>query len=276
VVSRGLGDVYKRQDYELPAFVGKNSLVIGSSYSGNTEETLIALNDAKAKGATIVGITSGGKLQQFCAENNYDCIIVPGGNPPRTALAYSAVQLLAMLVKWGYVAPERLAEMTSGRDLILAHLDEIHSDAKKIAELIHEKVPVVFASAEYEGVAVRARQQFNENSKMLGWQSMIPEMNHNELVGWGGGDDRFAAIFLQTGDMSIRNQRRFDITVEMIEKRTAHSMVVHAKGATKIEKSLYLIHLVDWASLYASQLKNGDPIEIVVIDYLKNELAQIK
>lgn len=264
------------QDYELPAYVGENSLVIGSSYSGNTEETLIALKGAKEKGAHIIGICAGGQLQQFCVQHQYDCVIVPGGNPPRTALAYSIVQLISLFAKLGYVSTDRLNDIVSGKELILSNLEQIHAEAKKVAALIHGKVPVVVAGADYEGVAIRSRQQFNENSKMIGWQCVIPEMNHNELVGWGGGDDRFAALFFQTGDLSARNQKRFEITLDIIKKRTSHVMVVDAKGTNRIEKSLYLIHLIDWASLYASQLKNGDPIEIVVIDFLKNELAKIQ
>lgn len=263
------------QDYHLPSFVGQNTLVIGSSYSGNTEETMIAIEEAHARGSHIIGVCSGGELQSFCNKNDYDCVVVPGGNPPRTAVGFSIVQLTSVLVRLGLVDKARVAEIDGGRRLILEHLPVIHEEAKKIAEVLHGKVPVVYAGAGYEAVAVRTRQQFNENSKELGWMNVIPEMNHNELVGWGGGDDRFAALFLQTGDLSIRNQRRFELSVELVSRKTK-TYVAHAKGNNRIERSLYLIHLVDWASLYLSNLKNGDPIEIEVIDYLKDELSKIK
>ena len=94
-------------------------------------------------------------------------------------------------------------------------------------------------------------------------------------MGWGGGDDRFGALFLQTGDLTQRNQRRFDISVELVSARTRNVYVTQAKGNSQIERSLYLIHLVDWASLYLSELKQGDPIEIKVIDYLKDELSKL-
>lgn len=268
--------VFSFQDYHLPAFVGKNTLVIASSYSGNTEETLIATAEAHERGAHIIGVCSGGTLQEFCKEHGYDCIVVPGGNPPRTAIGFSIVQLTAIFARLGFAGAKSLDEIVSGRELILAEMDNIHAEAKKIAAFLHGKVPVVYAGANYEAVAVRAKQQFNENSKELCWQHVIPEMNHNELVGWGGGDDRFAALFLQSGDLTKRNQRRFDISVEIVSSKTKNVLVVEAKGATRIERSLYFIHLVDWASLYLSNLKNGDSIEIRVIDFLKDELSKIK
>jgi glucose/mannose-6-phosphate isomerase len=267
--------VFSFQDYHLPAFVGENSLVIGSSYSGNTEETLIALEEAHQRGAHIVSICSGGQLEQFCRDNGYDCIVVPGGNPPRTAVGFSIVQLTAIFVQLGLADGQRIREIETGRQLILDELDAIHAEAKKIAQFLHGKVPIVYAGANYEAVSVRAKQQFNENSKELCWQHVIPEMNHNELVGWGGGDDRFGALFLQTGDLTPRNQRRFDISVELVSDKTKNVYVTHAKGMNQIERSLYLIHLVDWASLYLSNLKNGDPMEIHVIDYLKDELSKL-
>jgi glucose/mannose-6-phosphate isomerase len=264
------------QDYEVPAFVGKDTLVIGSSYSGNTEETLIAAEECRRRGARFIGICSGGKMEDFCRNNDYDVIIVPGGNPPRTAIAFSIVQLTAIFSQLGFAEGIALQQIESARGLIVSGQEAIKAEAHEIAERMCGKVPVVYASADYEGVAVRAKQQFNENSKMIGWMHVVPEMNHNELVGWGGGDDRYAALFLQTGDLNKRNSRRFDISVEIVRKKTGNVIIAEAKGDNKIERSLYLINLVDWTSLYLSELKNGDPIEIEVIDYLKDELSKIE
>lgn len=262
-------------DYSIPAYINSSSVVIASSYSGNTEETLLALYDAHKAGAHIIGICSGGILEQFCRENNFDCVVVPGGNPPRTALAYSMVVLTSVFVQLHLTDEKRLAEITAGEQLIRDELNEIQSEAKAVAQFLHGSIPVVYAGVNYEGVAIRAKQQFNENSKELCWQHVIPEMNHNELVGWGGGDDRFAALFLHTNDLSERNQRRFEISVELVQAKTRQVKVVEAKGNSQVERSIYLIHLVDWASLFLSDLKSGDPMEIRVIDYLKDELSKI-
>lgn len=263
------------QDYQLPAFVGPNTLVIGSSYSGNTEETLIALEEAKAKNCRIIGICSGGKLESFCKENSYDLIVVPGGNPPRSALAYSLIQLAGIMDQLGISAGNLLQEVKSAHDLIVAEQAAIRTLAMDAAKVLQKKVVAVYAGADYEAVSIRAKQQFNENSKELCWQHAIPEMNHNELVGWGGGDDRHAALFLQTPDLYFRNQRRFEISIDIVKKKTNNVVVVESKGNTRVERTIYLINVIDWISLYLSELKNGDPIEIVVIDYLKDELSKL-
>ncbi len=263
------------QDYEIPAFVTKNSLVIGSSYSGNTEETLTALAAAKEKNAHIIGVCSGGNLANFCKENDFDFVVVPGGNPPRTALAFSLVQLCNIFGKLGFSSMERLQEIENGGKLIVEDLAAIQKEAHAIAAVLEGKVHITLAGANYEALAIRARQQFNENSKMLGWQCVIPEMNHNELVGWGGGDDRFAVLCLQTNDLSVKNQRRYEISLERIKSKTSFVHETIAKGNNPIEKTIYLIHVIDWASLYLSNLKNGDPIEIEIIDFLKDELGKM-
>jgi len=263
------------QDYELPAYVGENTLVIGSSYSGNTEETLYALSAAHARGAFIVGIASGGELKRFCLENNYDVITVPGGNPPRTALAFSLVQLLAIFQQLDLVKSNYLAQMESGAALLIAEKETILEEANRVTDHLKNKVIVTYAGAEYEAVTIRAKQQINENSKELCWQHVIPEMNHNELVGWGGGDQRYAAWFLQTGDLSARNQKRFEISMDIVKKHTDQVVLTYAKGSGKIEHSLYLIHLIDWVSLFLSNRKNGDPIEIDNIDFLKDALSKM-
>lgn len=261
-------------DYFLPGFVDKNTLVIGSSYSGNTEETLMILDAAHQKGATIIGICSGGQLASFCQENNYDYVIVPGGNPPRSALAFSVVQLVNIFVQLGLADFSMIKSLQNAKSLIENEISDIKSNAKELADFLYQKVGVFYGVTKYEGVLVRARQQFNENSKFLCWHHVIPEMNHNELVGWGGGDDRFAVVFFDTKDMFGRNKKRFEINIEQVRVNTNNIKVVEAKGEDIIEKSLYLIHLVDWASFYLCDLNKADIMDIKVIDYLKDQLSK--
>lgn len=261
------------KDYSIPNFVNENTLVIGSSYSGNTEETLGAIEKAQKRGAKIIGICSGGKLLDLCESNGYDFIKVPGGNPPRTALAYSLVQLLHIFSAIGMASKDRLKEMAAGRDLIVAESETIHMKAKGLAEHLHKKVGIMYGTTAYDPILVRARQQFNENSKYLCWHHAIPEMNHNELVGWGGGDYRFAPVFFMTQGNHPRNDKRIEITRDKISKKTA-VFEIHAKGDSQIEQSLYLINLVDWASFYLAAMDDIDTIDIAVIDFLKGELAK--
>lgn len=268
--------VMAAQDYTVPAFVDEHTLVIGSSYSGNTEETLSSIEQALEKGARLIGICSGGKLQELCESRGFDVVVVPGGNPPRTALAFSLVQLLNIFVQLGMISSERLDEMASARDLIVADEAEIKSVAHELAEFLKGNVGILYGTTAYDPVLVRARQQFNENSKYLCWHHALPEMNHNELVGWGGGDLRFATVFFDTEDMHPRNRKRSEISVEVIEKKSSKVMTIKAKGANRIERSIYLINIVDWASLYLSELNQVDPIDIAVIDYLKGTLAKFQ
>lgn len=263
-------------EYSVPEFVSKNTLVIGSSYSGNTEETLQAIEESIERGAHIIGICSGGGLEIICREHNFDVIVVPGGNPPRTALAFSLVQLLNIFASLGMIDRKRLDEMAASKELIVREENQIKSIARELAAFLQGKVGILYGTGKYESVLIRARQQFNENSKLLCWHHAIPEMNHNELVGWGGGDERFATVFFWAGDIYRRNVKRMNITKDVATKKSGTTFDVHAKGDSLIERSIYLINIVDWASLYLAELKKVDPIDIEIIDYLKNELAHFE
>jgi glucose/mannose-6-phosphate isomerase len=263
-------------DYNLPTFVDKHTLVIGSSYSGGTEETLISIEQAHRQGARIIGIGSGGELKAFCDNNGHESVKVPGGKPPRTQLAYSIVQLANILSQLGLISSKCLDDLRSSRELIIKESEDIKTKAMNLANFMDHKVGIFYAGARYEGIAVRARQQFEENAKYLCWHHVIPEMNHNELVGWGGGDDRFAVVFIQTNDLIPRNQKRYEITMDLVKKKTSHVTEIVAKGNNTVERSFYLIHLVDWASLYLAQKNGVDPIDIDVISYLKDDLSKFQ
>jgi hypothetical protein len=190
--------------------------------------------------------------------------------------SFFSAGLVNIFVQLGLCSPKRLDEIKSANELLVSTSDTIKTEARKLADFLDGKVGVFYSSARYEGVAIRARQQFEENSKYLCWHHVIPEMNHNELVGWGGGDDRFAVVFMQTGDLIPRNQKRYDITMDRIKTFTPHVTEIVAKGTCPIERSFYLIHLVDWSSLYLAQKKGVDEFDIDVIYYLKDELAKFQ
>lgn len=263
------------KDYELPHFVGEHTLVIGSSYSGNTEETLLALQEAKRRKSVIIGICSGGKLKDFCAENNYDCTVVPGGNPPRTALAFSIVQLLNVFRQLELTTYDWKNAIKDAKIILETQKDAIHQEAKALAEFLKPCIPVLYSTPLYEGVAIRTRQQLNENSKVLCWHHVIPEMNHNELVGWGGGSSNYGVVVFDSEDWGERNNIRREFTLSELRKKTDRIYLLKTKGKNIIEKSLYYIHLVDWMSYYLSEMNSVDPIEIDVIVNLKDTLSSI-
>ena len=114
-----------------------------------------------------------------------------------------------------------------------------------------------------------------ENSKEICSHQVIPEMNHNELVGWAGGTDQFAVVFFDTKDLNPQNRKRFEVSIDVVKKHTSSVSIIDALGANPIERSIYLVHLVDWASYYLSELNKVDIMDINVIDYLKSELSKL-
>lgn len=262
------------QSYEIPGFVNENSLVIGSSYSGNTEETLTAVKKAHHKGATIICISSGGEIIRFCKTTSSDYIKVPGGNPPRSMVAFSVIQLIKILSDAKIIDQDALHQIDHCRHVLNSELISIKEDAQRLAKHIYKKWCVLYGNTEIEPVLIRARQQFNENSKQLCWHHVIPEMNHNELVGWGGGDSSIAPVFFVSQFLSSRNKLRLDFSIDAIGKKTNNILSINGKGNTLIEESFYFIHIVDWASLYLATMNNVDPVEINIINELKESLSQ--
>jgi glucose/mannose-6-phosphate isomerase len=263
------------QDYNVPGFVNEKSLVIGSSYSGNTEETIQAVQDAMAKKATIIGVSSGGELIRLCKDNGFEFSKVPGGNPPRSMLAFSIVHLINIFSQAKLIEADSLDAISRCRHLLNIELLSIKTSAKELAEFAYNKQLIIYSANQFEGVSVRLRQQFNENAKQLCWHHVIPEMNHNELVGWGGGNEHFAVVFISGNNNHPKLMRRFELTREIVERKTQHTYSLRAKGANILEETFFLIHIIDWASIYLAELNQQDPMEIKVIDYLKDQLEKL-
>jgi len=263
-------------DYQVPAYVDQDTLIVASSYSGNTEETIMALTEALERNVSVVGITSGGKLEKFCNENNFPVFIVPGGNPPRASLGYSLATLCAVFEKLELVTNRYTAMIERAGQLIEADLADIQAKGMEVAKFLTDRTPIFYATPHMEGLAIRCRQQINENSKGLAWHHLVPEMNHNELLGWTGGNASFAPIFLLSQHEYNRNLRRIDLTKEEIEARNSSSMTFVGKGESLVEETIYLMHILDWASLYLADIKNQDPVAIPVIDKLKAALDSFK
>jgi glucose/mannose-6-phosphate isomerase len=263
------------KDYFLPAFVSEKTLVIVSSYSGNTEETLSAMEQALSRKAAIVCITSGGKVMELAKQHQLDFIQIPGGNPPRSCLGYSLVQLIQVMVSWKLTSNDLFADLDKAIRLLETEAADIQERANSIAGKLHGKIPVIYSLGSCEGVAVRFRQQINENGKMLCWHHTFPEMNHNELVGWTTRNENLAVVSLQTGYDYERTRKRYDICKPLFEKYSSAVIDIKAKGSSRLEQFLYLVHLTDWVSCYLADLKGIDADEVKVIDHLKAELAKV-
>lgn len=263
------------KDYFLPAFVNANTLVIVCSYSGNTEETLEALEAARKKQAKIVCVTSGGSIARIAAENHLDLITIPGGMPPRSCLGYSLAQLFFVLFRLDLISDSFRAAWAAALTSMEQNRNSIQQEAESLADFLLGKMPVIYAADGFNGVATRFRQQINENSKMLCWHHILPEMNHNELVGWAEQHPECAVVFLRNETDYFRTQARMEISKEIITQKSASIREVWSKGSSMLERAMYLIHLTDWASCYIADRKGIDAVEVNVINHLKGSLAKL-
>jgi glucose/mannose-6-phosphate isomerase len=261
--------------YDIPAFVNENTLVIASSFSGNTEETLFALEAAQAKGAEIAIISSGGKIIELAKLKGYNHIILPPGDSPRAMLTYSLTQQFYLLHHYGLIERNFVNELKQAIALLDQEIDAIKQEARAITEALYGKTAVLYTEAKMEGVITRFRQQLNENAKVLCWHHVLPEMNHNELVGWAGGKEEYAVVMFRNKSDFDRTQVRMDITKSVVSKYTSTYLEVYSKGNTSIENALYFILLGDWISVFLAEKKQVDPTEVKVISYLKGELSKI-
>jgi len=261
--------------YFIPAYVNERTLVIISSYSGNTEETLQCLDLATKKKAKIVCITSGGKVADIANAQHLDLILVPGGMPPRSCLGYSLTQLLFILQFNGLIGKAIIEQLGKAIDLIDSEEENIRKESLRISALLLGKLPVIYSTTYFEAVSIRFRQQLNENSKVLCWHQVIPEMNHNELVGWREKNEQIAVILFRDKEEYERNNVRIEINKSVISKYTPHIIEIWSKGTSLIEKAIYFIHLGDWISVDLADKRGYDASEINVINDLKSELSKL-
>ncbi len=266
--------VYVNNDYKLPVFVNAKSLVIACSYSGNTEETLYSVEQALTAGAEVFCVSSGGKLIDLANEKSLGFIQVPAGYPPRAAFGLSFPQLFFALNKYGFVTDEFQIVLENTITMLNSGEEEIKHEAYNLAEKLVGKTPVLYAEANFEGVAIRIRQQLNENSKVLCWHHILPEMNHNELVGWAGGSEDVAVILIQNESDFYRTKERFAFSKNVFKNYTSTIIDLFSQGDSNLMRTLYLVHLTDWTSCYLADLKGVDAVEIAVINALKSRLAE--
>jgi glucose/mannose-6-phosphate isomerase len=272
------------RNYTLPNFVGPASLVIVSSYSGNTEETLSAYAEAKDRKAKIICICSGGKLMELAKQDGFLWVKVPEGYPPRAALGYSFVLPLMILVLLK-LAPDKQSELEETIKTLINGLNSYKAEkktseniAKQLALKLHKKLPIIYSAENHlDAVATRWKGQICENSKMLAFANFFPEFNHNELVGWKKIDeykDKLVVIILKDKDDHIRIKRRIEITNGIIQGLGVEIIQKESIGQGLLSRIFSLIQLGDFTSLYLAILNQIDPTPVEVINFLKNELAK--
>ena len=264
--------------YDLPEWVGADTLVVCASYSGNTEETLHCFDQAGAAGAPRVAVTTGGELAEKArAAGDVPVIGVPSGMQPRAAVVYMTVTTLQCAELAG-AAPSLRSEVQEAA-VVAAELvrawgpDVEESQAKAIAHAIEGRIPVVYGGRTTTAAARRWRAQFNENSKLPAFYGDLPEAHHNEVVGWHHAGDALFGIVLETAEEHARMVRRFDVTADVMSDAGFESLRVESRGESALAQVMSLVLLGDLVSFYLAVLRGIDPTPVVEIEGLKARLS---
>ncbi len=249
----------------LPAFADEDTLFISISYSGNTIETISALEDAIKRKCKIFGMTSGGEMENIFTKNNIPFIKLPAGYLPRVALPFMLFNLINIFKNIGWIKELSLDELGS-------YKDEIENSSKQIAKKLKGKLIIIYT--EYPSVAHRLKSQLNENSKAVAKYDIITEMCHNEINSWKSLDKNSHIMFLRSNNEHEEVNSMVEIIKKLLEKYQYTE--VFAKGNDKLTEILYLIWLGDFISYYLAIENDVDPEKIPATEFLKKELSQIK
>jgi glucose/mannose-6-phosphate isomerase len=271
--------------YEIPGFCNKNSLVMASSYSGNTEETLSSAEKAHQAGAQIVALTSGGELLKMAQTHNWSYLTIPEGFPPRQAFGYLFFPALYVLNQFSNkpISERKISEISRMVELIVNQNDEETAPgkilAKDLAINLQNKIPIIYSTEPYfKAVALRWRTQFQENSKSMAFSNVIPEMNHNEIVGWEMENrclNNYMVIFLENEICNSRIKARIRLTKNILRDKGIDIVEIYAQGNSLLENIISLVSIGDWVSYYLALLYDKNPAAILNIDYLKSELKKL-
>lgn len=273
------------KEYELPGYVDDSTLVFILSYSGNTEETLSVYKYAKERGASIIALSSGGALKQDCQRDSATFVELPGGLPSRCALAYLSIIPLCLLARLGLTGDisssldETVNILRNLRDKSLKpNIGQKDNPAKYAASRLLNKFAVIYsASIHFEAVAWHLRNQLNENAKALASSHVLPEMNHNEIVGWQNPRrlfKNFVVVMFQDKHMHPRVSRRIDLTLEILRKEGVEAIEVWSRGEGILSRIFSLLYIGDFISFYLAVLYGVDPTPVDRITYLKKRLSR--
>lgn len=258
------------KDYGLPDIsdeVLRGSLIILSSYSGNTEEVLVAFDECLAKKLNFVVISSGGKLMARAEKNDIPYIQMPqNGIQPRHALGFNLVSLVSLI--GDAKAIEELRQLPSS-----LNLEDSMKKGKDLANVLKNKIPVIYSSKKNIGVAYNWKIKFNETSKTPAFTNVFPELNHNEMIGFGGSvkdlADRFHFLFLRDIEDDKRILKRMYITEKMYKKRGFGVDVVQMGEGTSFYKIFSSLMVADWASFYLAEYYGHDPASVPMVEEFK-------
>jgi glucose/mannose-6-phosphate isomerase len=273
------------RDYTLPAFVeGPDHLVIASSYSGNTEETLSCFEQAQARDARVLTITTDGQLAELAQKMGTPVVRFDYQCQPRAAIGYSLTLLLGVSHQLGLVrdfsadVAESAQVMEGWQEEIDIGVPEARNRAKQLAAKIEGSLPVVYGAGFLAAVANRWKTQFNENAKHWAFFEVLPELNHNAVVGLGIPHvirDTAVALILRSPRDPQRIQERWDVTREVLSREGVTAEQIYGRGESALAQMFSLIHFGDYVSFYVAMLNGVDPTPVETIDFLKQRLAEL-
>jgi glucose/mannose-6-phosphate isomerase len=275
--------VIVHRDYGLPAFVDDNTLLIASSYSGNTEETLSAFEPALKIKAKKLAMTTGGKLKEMAEANNVPVFKIDYKAQPRAALGFSFLPTLGVLQKLGFISDKSadVAETVKVLEQLSARLDEksplADNPAKQMAQRIYGKLPVVYGAGILAEAAHRWKTQINENGKAWAFYEVFPELNHNATVGFQFPPEvisRLHVILLRSPLFNQRVKLRYEVTCELLERAGVKYEYVDSEGNSPLSQMMSTVMTGDFVSYYLAILYRVDPSPVEVINYLKERLAK--
>ena len=263
------------RDYGLEPWTSPERMVLCASYSGNTEETLAAFEAAAAVGAKRIVATTGGALGEAARAADVPVIPLPASLQPRAAVGYMFVAAAEVAALAGAAPPIR-TEIDGAVAHLRASRDALVERAAVIADVIGDSFPVVYGSDLTTSVAYRWKTQLNENAKIPAFAHALPEMDHNEIVGWdaSGGSEQFSAIFLDDPDQHPRARERIELTSGLIEPAAAGLIHVRSEGETRTSRLLWTVMLGDLVSLAIAAKRGVDPSPVAVIERLKDQLGR--
>ena len=275
-----LNDLFKKSDsrkklavcqnrfYSLPPEAYADCLNFICSYSGNTEETISSFKEALGNNLPCIGISSGGKVEKICQENNIPHIKLPSGIQPRMATGYFFASIFQVLVNSKMIA-DRTEELVKSSEILKEKTEELEKRGEKIAKKLTGKTLVIYSSAKFKSLAMIWKIKFNENSKVPAFYNFFPELNHNEMVGFTNPQSKFFVLMLRDPDGHPQNLKRFQITAELLREKGIEIEMIDMENHNMFYKIFSTLYLGDWISYYLALEYGQDPTPVEMVEKFK-------
>jgi glucose/mannose-6-phosphate isomerase len=269
------------RDYGLPKYIGRDSLVIVSSYSGNTEETLSSFQEAQKRGAKVLALTTGGRIGELARAAGYPVVTFSYKAQPRAALGYSLGLVLGCLVKMGFVR-DLGADIEAALGDLAKIEERVHegaktNDAKRLAAELYGRVIFAYGAGVMGVMARRVKGQWNENAKNWSAFDVMSELNHNAVVGFphpAVAGSALTVLLLRSDRDNPRHKIRFDVTAELLDRGGVPHKTLRFGGQNMLSEVLQMVMFTDYVTFYLALLNGADPSEVKSIDLLKDRLAK--